>query len=104
MKSNSKGVALIASARTPFLNTATAYSTLMSYELAAYAIEGVMKRCPRAIDDLGLVVLGTVLHEVNTTNVAREAMLRQAYQVVFLLIPLPWQVFLRMSGSLMSAI
>jgi acetyl-CoA acyltransferase len=76
MKSNSTGVALIASARTPFLNTATAYSSLMSYELAAYAIEGVMKRCPRAIDDLGLVVLGTVLHEVNTTNVAREAMLK----------------------------
>lgn len=76
MKSTHTGVALIASARTPFLNTATAYSSLMSYELAAYAIEGVMQRCPRAIDDLGLVVLGTVLHEVNTTNVAREAMLK----------------------------
>lgn len=62
-----RGVALIASARTPFLNTATAYSPLMSYELAAYAIQGVMQRCPRAIDDLGLVVMGTVLHEVNTT-------------------------------------
>lgn len=74
--SSQRGVALIASARTPFLNTATAYSPLMSYELAAYAIQGVMQRCPRAIDDLGLVVLGTVLHEVNTTNVAREAMLK----------------------------
>lgn len=71
-----RGVALIASARTPFLNTATAYSPLMSYELAAYATQGVMQRCPRAIDDLGLVVMGTVLHEVNTTNVAREAMLK----------------------------
>ena len=71
-----RGVALIASARTPFLNTATAYSPLMSYELAAYAIQGVMQRCPSAIDDLGLVVIGTVLHEVNTTNVAREAMLK----------------------------
>lgn len=71
-----RGVALIASARTPFLNTATAYSPLMSYELAAHAIQGVMQRCPRAIDDLGLVVMGTVLHEVNTTNVAREAMLK----------------------------
>jgi acetyl-CoA acyltransferase len=76
MRSKYPGVALIASARTPFLNTATAYSPLMSYELAAYAIEGVMQRCPRAIDDLGLVVLGTVLHETNTTNVAREAMLK----------------------------
>lgn len=73
---NHRGVALIASARTPFLNTATAYSPLMSYELAAHAIQGVMQRCPRAIDDLGLVVMGTVLHEVNTTNVAREAMLK----------------------------
>ncbi len=75
-KSHYRGVALIASARTPFLNTATAYSPLMSYELAAHAIQGVMQRCPRAIDDLGLVVMGTVLHEVNTTNVAREAMLK----------------------------
>lgn len=76
IKSGHTGVALIASARTPFLNTATAYSSLMSYELAAYAIQGVMQRCPRALDDLGLVVVGTVLHEVNTTNVAREAMLK----------------------------
>ena len=73
---NHRGVALIASARTPFLNTATAYSPLMSYELAAYAIQGIMQRCPSAIDDLGLVTMGTVLHEVNTTNVAREAMLK----------------------------
>ena len=73
---NHRGVALVASARTPFLNTATAYSPLMSYELAAYAIQGIMQRCPSAIDDLGLVTMGTVLHEVNTTNVAREAMLK----------------------------
>lgn len=66
---------LIAGARTPFLDSAGAYSPLMSYELGARAIAGVMQRAPVDTGSIGLVVMGTVLHEVNTTNVARESML-----------------------------
>ncbi|MDO8266402.1 MAG: thiolase family protein [Moraxellaceae bacterium] len=66
---------LIAGARTPFLDSAGAYSPLMSYELGAKAIAGLMQRAPVDVQTIGLVAMGTVLHEVNTTNVARESML-----------------------------
>lgn len=67
---------LVAGARTAFLDSAGAYSPLYSYELGAQAIAGLMKKVP-SLDarELGLVVMGTVLHEINTTNVARECML-----------------------------
>ncbi|HET8708171.1 MAG TPA: thiolase family protein [Pseudomonadales bacterium] len=66
---------LIAGARTPFLDSAGAYSPLMSYELGAIALKGVMERVTLDPKQLGVVIMGTVLHEINTTNVAREAML-----------------------------
>ena len=61
--------------RTPFLDSAGAYSPLMSYELGARAIAALMDRAHVDPKHLGLVVMGTVLHEINTTNVARECML-----------------------------
>ncbi len=67
--------AILASARTPFLDTAGAYSDLMAYELGAVAIRGVMDRSSLDSDKLGMVSMGIVLHEVETPNVAREAML-----------------------------
>lgn len=66
---------LVEGARTPFLESAGLYSPLMSYELGAQAIAGLMQRAAMNPADLGLVVMGTVLHEINTTNVARECML-----------------------------
>lgn len=69
---------LVAAARTAFLESAGAYSPLMSYALGAEALRGLLAREALAgLDgtDIGLVVMGTVLHETNTTNVAREAML-----------------------------
>lgn len=66
---------LIAGARTPFLDSAGAYSSMMSFELGAAALKGLMQRVKFDPKHIGLVVMGTVLHEINTTNVAREAML-----------------------------
>lgn len=66
---------LVAGVRTPFLDSAGAYSPLMSYELGAQAIAGVVQKSGVNPAHLGLVVMGTVLHETNTTNVARESML-----------------------------
>ncbi|HVL00925.1 MAG TPA: thiolase family protein [Dongiaceae bacterium] len=67
---------LVAAARTPFLESAGAYSELMSYELGAFALRGLMERAALDPHLVELVVMGTVLHEINTTNVAREAMLK----------------------------
>ena len=66
---------LIAGARTAFLESAGLYSPLMSYELGAQAIGGLLRKVDFDRGELGLVVMGTVLHEINTTNVARESML-----------------------------
>lgn len=66
---------LVAGARTPFLESAGLYSPLMSYELGAQAIAGLLRQVDCDPTQLGLVIMGTVLHEVDTTNVARECML-----------------------------
>lgn len=66
---------LVDGARTAFLESAGLYSPLWSYELGAQAIAGLMQKVTLNPRDLGLVVMGTVLHETNTTNVARECML-----------------------------
>lgn len=66
---------LIAGVRTPFLDSAGAYSSLMSYELGAVAIKALMEQVTLMPQQVEMVIMGTVLHEVNTTNVAREAML-----------------------------
>ncbi|MEZ5510024.1 MAG: thiolase family protein [Gammaproteobacteria bacterium] len=67
---------LVAAARTPFLESAGAYSELMSFELGAFALRGLLQRADLDPALIELVVMGTVLHEINTTNVAREAMLK----------------------------
>lgn len=71
----SKRVVLIDGARTPFLKAGTDYQDLMSYQLGAFAIKGVLDKTginPKAVEQ---VVMGTVIHNVKTPNVAREAAL-----------------------------
>lgn len=66
---------IVGGARTPFLDTAGAYSELMAHELGAQAIRGAIEHCALPADKLDMVAMGIVLHEVETTNVTREAML-----------------------------
>lgn len=66
---------LIEGARTPFLRSGTDYFDLMSYQLGAFAIKGLIDRTgidPNVVDN---VVMGTVIHNLKTPNVAREAAL-----------------------------
>ncbi len=68
-----KKVVLIDGARTPFLKSGTDYFDLVSYQLGQFAISGLLKRTgidPKMIDT---VVMGTVISNVRTSNVAREA-------------------------------
>ncbi len=66
---------IVAGARTPFLDSAGLYADMMSYELGSHALRGLLTRAGVDPADIDLVIMGTVLHEVETTNVAREAML-----------------------------
>ncbi len=70
---------LLGGTRTPFLQAAGAYRSLMAYELAAEALRAAPARLgvdPARVDT---VALGTVVHETDTSNVAREAMLAAGY-------------------------
>ncbi|MFM1876542.1 MAG: trifunctional enzyme subunit beta, mitochondrial [Bacteroidota bacterium] len=71
----SKRVVFIDGARTPFLRSGTDYMDLMSYQLGAFAIKGVLDKTGIKPDHVDQVVMGTVVHNVKTPNVAREAAL-----------------------------
>jgi acetyl-CoA acetyltransferase family protein len=66
---------ILRGARTPFMETAGAYAPLMSYELGARAITGLVEKTGIDAARVDVVAMGTVVHEVETTNVARECML-----------------------------
>lgn len=68
-----RNVVLIEGARTPFLMSNTAFEDLMCHDLARIAIKGVLDRTgidPKIVE---YVVMGTVIQEVKTSNIAREA-------------------------------
>lgn len=70
-----KKVVVIDGTRTPFLKSGTDYMDLLSYQLGQYAISGLLKKTgidPKSIDR---VIMGTVISNVKTSNVAREAAL-----------------------------
>jgi len=74
-KLQGRTVVVVGGSRTPFLRSGTGYADLMAYELGAMALTGLLQRTgvdPGVVDR---VLLGTVLGEPRTTNLAREAAL-----------------------------
>lgn len=68
-------VVLIDGSRTPFLRSGTDYQDLMSYQLGGFALKGVLTRTgidPAIVDS---VIMGNVVSNIQTPNVAREAAL-----------------------------
>lgn len=68
-------VVLVDGCRTPFLRAQTDFAELTPYELGRIAVAGLLHRVsiePRQVD---LVVLGTVLSDPKTSNLAREVAL-----------------------------
>jgi acetyl-CoA acetyltransferase family protein len=68
-------VVIIDACRTPFMRSGTAYYDLMAWELGRYAIKGLIARTGLDPSLIEYVIMGTVMSDVSTTNVAREAML-----------------------------
>src|SRR5690606_31635039 len=68
-------VVVVAGARLPFSRAGTDYQALVSYDLARMALAGVMTKAALAPSDVDQVVLGTVVQNVATSNVARDAAL-----------------------------
>jgi acetyl-CoA acetyltransferase family protein len=69
----SKRVVVIDGCRTPFLRSGTDYMDLMSYQLGQFAIRGLLGKTGIDPKEVGYVVMGTVISNVKTGNVARES-------------------------------
>merc|ERR1740128_300844 len=74
-QSKRPNIVLVEGVRTPFLMSGTDYNRMMPHDLAREALLGLVRKVgcdPASID---YVTLGTVIQEVKTSNIAREAML-----------------------------
>ncbi|XP_078255532.1 trifunctional enzyme subunit beta, mitochondrial [Rhinoraja longicauda] len=70
-----KNVVLVEGVRIPFLLSGTTYADLMPHDLARAALKGLLTRTNIPKQEVDYVVFGTVIQEVKTSNVAREATL-----------------------------
>ncbi|XP_036405660.1 trifunctional enzyme subunit beta, mitochondrial isoform X2 [Megalops cyprinoides] len=70
-----RNIVLVEGVRTPFLMSGTTYSDLMPHDLARAALQGLLNKTGLPKDAVDYIVYGTVIQEVKTSNVAREAAL-----------------------------
>ena len=68
-----KNAVLVDGGRIPFQRAGTGYNDLMAYDLGRMAIKGLISRNAIKPADLDRVIMGTVIQEVKTSNVARES-------------------------------
>lgn len=66
-------VVLIDGNRTPFLKSGGAYIDLMSYQLGKHAISGLLAKTGIDPQEIDGVIMGTVISNLRTSNVARES-------------------------------
>ncbi|NXK13267.1 ECHB enzyme, partial [Herpetotheres cachinnans] len=74
-KSGTKNIVVVDGVRIPFLQSGTSYVDLMPHDLARAALLGLLNRTSVPKDAVDYIVYGTVIQEVKTSNVAREAAL-----------------------------
>ncbi len=74
-ETNLPNAVLVDGGRIPFQRSGTAYSDLMAYDLGRIAIEGLLARSGINGSQLDRVIMGTVIQDINTSNVARESAL-----------------------------
>jgi acetyl-CoA acetyltransferase family protein len=61
--------------RTPFLKSGTEFKNMMAYDLARAAISGLLAKSGADPEQVDETIVGTVIQEVRTANIAREAAL-----------------------------
>ncbi|CAG9829066.1 unnamed protein product [Diabrotica balteata] len=76
---NGQNIVLVDGVRTPFLLSGTDYAKLMPHELAKQALSGILKKTGVPKEIIDYVIYGTVMQEVRTSNIAREAALAAGY-------------------------
>ena len=66
---------LVAGVRTPFQKMGTGFKDLLSYQLGAQNIRALLESTQLTSEDLDRVILSTTVHNVRTSNLAREVTL-----------------------------
>lgn len=74
-KAGIPNIVLIDGVRTPFLQAWTDYKNMMAHDLQRLALQGLAKKTGISKDIVDYIVCGTVIQEVKTSNIAREAAL-----------------------------
>jgi len=70
-----KNMVLVDGVRTPFLTSGTDYKDLMPHDLQRYALTGLVNKTGIDRSIVDYFCMGTVIQEVKTSNIAREAAL-----------------------------
>jgi len=70
-----KNLVLVDGVRTPFLMSSTDYKNLMPHDLQRFALTGLVNKTGIDKSIVDYICMGTVIQEVKTSNIAREAAL-----------------------------
>ncbi|KAM9317212.1 LOW QUALITY PROTEIN: trifunctional enzyme subunit beta, mitochondrial-like [Gastrophryne carolinensis] len=76
-----KNVVVVEGVQTPFLLSGTTYADLMPHDLARTTLQGLLNRTNIPQELVDYIVYGTVIQEVKTSNVGREAALGAGFSV-----------------------
>lgn len=74
-----KNVVLVDGVRTPFLVSFTDYAKMMPHELARHSLLGLLQKTGIPKEVVDYIVYGTVIQEVKTSNIGREAALAAGF-------------------------
>ncbi|KAK9303962.1 hypothetical protein QLX08_004538 [Tetragonisca angustula] len=74
-----KNIVYIDGVRTPFLQSGTSYKNLMAYDLARQSLVALQNKIKFPKEIIEYIIYGTVMQEVRTSNIAREAALAAGY-------------------------
>lgn len=74
-----KNIVFIDGVRTPFLQSGTHYKNLLAYDLARHSLVGLQQKIGFPKEIVDYIVYGTVLQEVRTSNIGREAAMAAGY-------------------------
>ena len=75
LETNGRTAVLVDGCRIPFQRSGTRYLDLMAYDMGRMALKGLLHRTGLDPATIDRVVMGCVIQDVNTSNVARESAL-----------------------------
>lgn len=75
LSENGRAVVFVDGCRLPFQQSGTGYADLMAYDMGRMVLKGLLNRNDLDPATVDRVVLGSVIQDVETSNVAREAAL-----------------------------